>query len=202
MYVVGLTGGIGSGKTAVSDLLALQGINIVDADVVSRRVVEPGQPALARITEHFGASILLNDGTLDRAQLRQRIFSNADDKQWLESLLHPCIGAEVLRLLETAKSAYVILVSPLLIEAGQDALCDRVLIVDTTEALQVSRTTQRDDNTEEQVKRIIASQSNREQRLVKASDVINNTRDLHYLKEQTLLLHQQFLRYAADKAGE
>ena len=175
MFIVGLTGGIGSGKTAVSDHLQSLGIDIVDADIASRTVVEPGQPALAKIAEHFGDDILLADQSLDRAALRQKIFSNPDDKQWLEALLHPLIAEEISYQLAKAQSPYAIFVSPLLLEAGQDAICDRILVVDVPEELQIARTTTRDNNDEAQVKRIIASQASRQQRLEKADDIIENT---------------------------
>ncbi|HEY9034982.1 MAG TPA: dephospho-CoA kinase, partial [Pseudomonadales bacterium] len=159
MYIVGLTGGIGSGKTAVSDRFQQKGITIVDADLCSRVVVEKGRPALDAIRQHFGDSILTASGELDRAALRQRIFADPDEKAWLEQLLHPLIAEETFRQLESAQSPYVMLVSPLLIESGQDALCDRVLVVDVPESVQLSRTMQRDDNDEQQVRRIMQSQA-------------------------------------------
>ena len=199
MFVVGLTGGIGSGKTAVSDYLASLNIEIVDADVISRIVVEPGQPALLEIANKFGSDILLPDGNLDRAKLREQIFSQPADKQWLESLLHPLIGQELFRQLEAASSDYVLFVSPLLIESGQDAICDRVLVVDVPEELQLKRTVERDDNSEEQVQSIIASQASREQRLAKATDIIENTADLKNLQDKAQVLHEQFLILAKEK---
>lgn len=199
MFVVGLTGGIGSGKTAVSDHLASFGIEVVDADVISRIVVEPGQPALSEIAEKFGSNILLADGNLNRALLREKIFNNPDDKQWLESLLHPLIATELFRQLEAAKSAYVLFVSPLLVESGQDAICDRLIVVDVSEQVQLERTIERDNNSAEQVKNIIASQASREQRLDKATDVIENNADLHALHQKTQRLHQQLLTLAAEK---
>lgn len=199
MLVVGLTGGIGSGKTAVSDYLASLGIEIVDADVISRVVVEPGRPALSKIAEKFGNNILLADGNLNRAKLREIIFNNPDHKQWLESLLHPLIGEELFRQLESAKSAYVVFVSPLLIESGQDDICDRLIVVDVPEHVQLERTIQRDSNSAEQVKNIMASQANRQQRLAKATDIIENNADLESLHKKTQQLHQQLLTLAAEK---
>ncbi len=199
MFIVGLTGGIGSGKTAVSDHLQSLGIDIVDADIASRTVVEPGQPALAQIAEHFGDDILLADQSLDRAALRQKIFSNPEAKQWLESLLHPLIAEEISYQLAKTQSPYAIFVSPLLLEAGQDAICDRVLVVDVPEELQVTRTTERDSNDEEQVKRIIASQISRQQRLEKADDIIENTAGLAELQERVQALHKHYLSLAENK---
>ena len=201
MFVVGLTGGIGSGKTAASDRFAQLGIEIIDADLASRTVVEPGTAVLQQIAEHFGADILLADGTLDRATLRQKIFADADDKQWLESLLHPLIADEIFRGLAAAVSPYAIFVSPLLIESGQDAICDRILVIDVPEDIQVQRTAARDSNDEAQVRRIIASQAPRQQRLAKADDVIENSAGLDHLLQQVNKLHQTYLHYAAAKAS-
>lgn len=200
-FIVGLTGGIGSGKTAVSDRFAEHGINVVDADVISREVVEPGSTALNEIAAHFGQGILLPDGTLDRAQLRQKIFHSAEEKQWLEQLLHPLIATETLRQLDAAEGPYVIYVSPLLVEGGQKALCDRLLVVDVSEATQLQRTMQRDNNDEAQVKRIIASQASRQERLAQADDVIENSAGLAELLQQADALHSRYIALAAEKAG-
>ncbi|ARN73034.1 dephospho-CoA kinase [Oceanicoccus sagamiensis] len=199
MFIVGLTGGIGSGKTAVSDHLQSLGIDIVDADLASRTVVEPGQPALTQIAEHFGEEILLPDQSLDRAALRQKIFSKPADKQWLEALLHPLIAEEISYQLAKTTSPYALFVSPLLLEIGQSAICDRILVVDVPEAMQIARTTQRDNNDEEQVRRIIASQIPRQQRLEKADDIIENTQGLAELQQQAAVLHQHYLSLAEAK---
>lgn len=196
MYVVGLTGGIGSGKSAVSQHLESFGIVAVDADIISRDVVKPGSSALAAIEEHFGKTILLEDGTLDRAALRKIIFESADEKSWLESLLHPLIGEETLHRLEAADSPYVLFVSPLLVESGQKVLCQRLLVVDVPEALQIERTMMRDNNERSQVERIIASQARREDRLMQADDVICNDAGLDELHSAVDSLHQQYLSLA------
>ena len=193
MFVVGLTGGIGSGKTAVSDRFAAQGIDVVDADVVSRQVVEPGTQALRQIQRHFGDDILQADGRLDRASLRTLVFSNAEEKAWLEKLLHPLIGVEIFRQLEAARSPYVLFVSPLLVEAGQISLCDRVIVVDAPEAVRLDRTTQRDNNTVAQVKNIMTTQLSRQQRLESATDVIDNSGSLEQLDQRVDELHRAFL---------
>ncbi|MFA7553689.1 MAG: dephospho-CoA kinase [Spongiibacteraceae bacterium] len=200
MFVVGLTGGIGSGKTAVSDHFNKLGIDIVDADIASRTVVEPGTPALAHIVDRFGPDILLDDNSLNRARLRQEIFANAEAKQWLEALLHPLIADEIRRRLATAKSPYVIFVSPLLIESTQKKLCDRLLIVDTPVETQLHRTMQRDNNDKEQVERIIASQTSREHRLAQADDVLENNADLDQLQRKVEELHQYYLNLAQSPA--
>lgn len=199
MYIVGLTGGIGSGKTAVSDRFQAKGITIVDADLCSRVVVEKGRPALQQIAEHFGADILDNNGELDRAALRQHIFANPDDKHWLEKLLHPLIAEELMNQLAQSQSVYTIMVSPLLIESKQNLICDRVLVVDVPEEVQLQRTMQRDTNDAEQVKRIMQSQADRATRLALANDVVENIHGLDYLDTQVEQLHQQYLTLAAAK---
>ena len=196
MFVVGLTGGIGSGKTAASDHFKTLGIEIVDADVASRVVVEPNTPALKKIAEHFGPDILSPDQSLNRAKLRELIFSNPEEKQWLENLLHPLIRQHITHSLQTATSPYVIFVSPLLVESGQETLCDRLLVIDVPQDLQLKRTMQRDSNDAEQVKRIMASQADRNDRLQKATDVIENTAGLKQLQQKVETLHQQYLAQA------
>jgi len=196
MFVVGLTGGIGSGKTAATDCFKSLGITIVDADIASRVVVEPGREALNRIAEHFGNDFLQADGGLDRAQLRSKIFADPEAKTWLETLLHPLIAQEIQQGLARAESPYAIFVSPLLVESNQRAMCDRLLVIDVPEQLQVQRTTQRDNNDAEQVQRIIASQASRQQRLQQATEVIENTGALADLQQQVKTLHQQYLQLA------
>lgn len=197
MFVVGVTGGIGSGKTTATDYFAKLGIDIVDADIASRVVVEPGRPALQAIAEHFGEAILQQDGHLDRAALRQRIFADSTEKQWLEDLLHPLIAEEIEHALANARSPYAILVSPLLIEGGQHRLCNRILVIDAPETLQLSRTVARDNNDPEQVQRIIEAQASRQQRLEKADDVIENNGAVDTLHQQIDDLHQHYLQLAA-----
>lgn len=200
MFVVGITGGIGSGKTAATERFAALGITIVDADIASRIVVEPGAPALQKIAEHFGAHILLDDGSLNRAELRKTIFADPAEKVWLEQLLHPLIGAEIQRQLRTAKSAYVVFVSPLMTESNQYKLCDRILVIDAPEEVQLQRTIQRDNNDAEQVQRIIASQASRQHRLQYADDIIENTGSLDSLTQQVTKLHAHYLRLAEKKS--
>ncbi len=200
MFVVGVTGGIGSGKTAVTNCFADFGIAIVDADVASRIVVEPGRPALAAIADRFGPDMLLADGTLNRPAMRREIFSDPEKKRWLETLLHPLINAEVHHQLEQATSPYAIFVSPLLVEGTHGSLCNRVLVVDVPEEVQLARTMARDDNDAEQVKRIIASQASREQRLARADDVIENTGTLTELRTKVEALHRRYLQLATQQS--
>jgi dephospho-CoA kinase len=198
MFKIGLTGGIGSGKTAATDYFQQLGIDVVDADVVAREVVVPGTPALAHIAEHFGAQILDTSGALDRAQLRQIIFSNPAEKAWLEALLHPLIRDEILRQLNRARSPYAILVSPLLFETEQHLLVDRSLLIDAPEALQLARASSRDHSSEQTIRSIMASQMPRAQKLAMADDVICNDRDLATLHAQVAALHTTYLKLAHD----
>ena len=192
-FIVGLTGGIGSGKSAAAAHFAQLGVDLVNADQAARWVVEPGRPALARIAEHFGAEILQADGGLDRAALRARIFQDAGERRWLEQLLHPLIRREIIAALARATSPYAILESPLLIESGQSQLCQRVLVIDVPEAVQISRTVSRDGNDEAQVRAIMAAQASREERLKRADDVIVNDRDLAWLRQEVERLHHFYL---------
>jgi dephospho-CoA kinase len=187
--IVGLTGGIGSGKSAVSAQLKALGISVVDADQVARDVVLLGSPALDSIAKHFGSQILLQNGALNRAALRQKIFSDKAQRQWLESLLHPLIGAEIDEQLAAAPSVYVVLESPLLLETSQHKSTDFVVVVDASETLQRQRASERDGNTVVQIDAIIDSQMARQERLDKAHWVLDNQHDLNHLSEQVLLLH-------------
>jgi len=187
--IVGLTGGIGSGKSAVSAQLKALGILVVDADQVARDVVLVGSPALNRIAKHFGSEVLLQNGALNRAALRQQIFLDKSQRQWLESLLHPLIGAAVDEKLTAASSIYAVLESPLLLETSQHKSTDFVVVVDTTEELQRKRTCERDGNTIAQIDAIIASQMPRQKRLDKAHWVLDNQHDLSHLSEKVLELH-------------
>lgn len=196
MFVVGLTGGIGCGKSAVTDRFAALGVPIIDADVVARTVVEPGQPALREIVQQFGADALCPDGTLNRTWLREHIFSNPDAKSTLEGILHPRIRADMRRGLDELDSPYAIFSIPLLFETGQDKSVDRILVVDCTPELQISRVTRRDQASEAQTESIIASQIDRESRLAKADDIIDNSGTLDDLRPMVERLHQKYLKLA------
>lgn len=198
MLIIGLTGGIGSGKTAASDHFQQLGITIVDADVASRTVVEPGRPALQKIAERFGPEMIQEDGGLNRALMRTRVFATEEDRLWLESLLHPLIAEEIIQGLQNSKSPYSILVSPLLLETAQATMATRVLVIDVPVELQVERTMSRDNNSEEQVRAIVAAQSDRQQRLSKADDVIVNDQDLKHLHQEVEKLHQTYLKLAEN----
>lgn len=192
-YVVGVTGGIGSGKSAATAEFEKLSITVVDADVVARQVVMPGTPCLQAIAEHFGNQLLTEGGELNRKALRQRVFSNPREKEWLNKLLHPAIRQELISQLEQADSPYVILSAPLLLENGLEKYCQRVLVVDVPESLQISRTIQRDDSPKKEVEAIMKAQLSRSERLKKANDVLNNDGSLEQLKQQVLQLHQRYL---------
>ena len=191
--IIGLTGGIGSGKTAVSDTFKSLGIDIVDADVSSRRVVEKGQPALDAIQSHFGDNVLDSGNNLDRAKLREIIFNNSEERVWVEKLLHPKIAEHIKDQLESSESPYCILVSPLLLETEQKSYCSFVLVVDVPEESQIARTAKRDGVSEEQVKNIISAQIDRKKRLEQADEIIINDGSMEDLKEKVMVLHTKYL---------
>jgi len=192
-WILGLTGGIGSGKSAVAEQFGRLGVHWVDADHAARWVVEPGKPALQRIVEHFGDAVLTPTGELNRAALRAQVFGNADERKWLEQLLHPLIRQEIAEHLARAQSPYSILVSPLLIEAGQYRQTNRVLVVDVPESLQVQRAMRRDQSSEAQIRAILSAQASREDRLRHADDVLVNDRDLAWLEAEVHRLHDFYL---------
>lgn len=194
--VVGLTGGIASGKTSVSDTFAALGIDVIDADVVARMVVKKGSAGLQAIVEQFGTSILNASGELDRAQLRKLVFSDSAKQAWLNNLLHPLIRAEMQQQVEQASSSYCILSVPLLVENSMTSMVDRVLVVDTDESKQLTRAIQRDGSDEQTIRNIMQAQASRQQRLDVADDVIQNDRDTAHLQEQVHSLHKNYLNIA------
>lgn len=192
-YVVGLTGGIGSGKTTVAKLFAGKGITVIDTDQLAREITQPGYPALDKIVEKFGAKILSTDGTLNRAALRKRIFENTEERVWLEQLLHPMIRAESKRQAEASISPYCIIVIPLLFETEANPLIDRVLVVDVPEEDQILRTQNRDKIPPEEIAAILKTQVTRTFRLKKANDIIYNDGNIEDLEPQVEKLHQFYL---------
>lgn len=196
MLILGVTGGIGSGKTVVTDIFSKLDIDIIDADLASRKAVLKGSPSLIKIQEKFGKDILLKDGNLNRAKLREIIFKDSKQKDWLEKLLHPQILQIIKNELEESKSLYKILVSPLLFETGQYQICDRTLLVDVSEDKQIQRTSKRDKVPSEQVKSIIKSQLSRLEKIELADDVVSNEGSLADLEEKIKALHSSYLIYA------
>lgn len=197
--IIGLTGGIGSGKTAASDWFASQGIRVVDADVVARDIVAPGQPALAEIQHAFGNWVLQQDGSLNRAALRQHIFNQPDARTQLEHITHPRIRQRIIDQLDSATSPYSVLVSPLLIESKQHELVNRVLLVDVPEHVQLSRASLRDSQSSDAIAKIMQVQMPRLQRQTHADDIVVNDGDLAHLYSQLIPLHQQYLELAKAK---
>ncbi|MCA1898384.1 dephospho-CoA kinase [Shewanella putrefaciens] len=193
-FVVGLTGGIGSGKTTVANLFAAEGITLVDADIVAREVVAKDSKGLKAIVEHLGTEMLTPEGELDRAKLRERIFNQSAEREWLNQLLHPMIRHEMLEQVKNATSPYVIMVVPLLFENGLDRLVNRTLVVDISPELQISRTVIRDQVDATQVNNIINSQCSRSEKLVRADDIIDNQGEISALKREVLALHQRYLQ--------
>ena len=203
MYVVAITGGIGSGKTTIANQFAALGIEVVDADLIAREVVEPGTPALAAIASHFGPGILDEQGRLDRRALRERIFSDPAAKSWLNALLHPIIRSEMLRQCAAVSSPYCLLVVPLLVENRLTELADRVLVIDVDEATQIERTCRRDGVSREQAQAILASQANRSERLAMADDVLDNqSGTTETIRERILALHETYLAFASQQAPQ
>ena len=199
MFVVGLTGGIGSGKTAVSQRFELLGISVIDADIVAREVVLPGEPALDKISHQFGEKILLSDGSLDRSALRKIVFDQPEQRDWLEQLLHPVIRERILEQLKLATSAYVILASPLLLETDQYLLVDHTVVVDVDEATQINRTTIRDSTDSKQVRAIIAAQMPRSARIERADSLLDNSGTEALLLPQIEELHHKLHELARQK---
>ena len=199
MYIVGLTGGIGSGKTTVSQFFLNNNIEVINSDAISREVVQPGTNALAKIEERFGAEILTGSKTLNRPRMRSIIFKDEDQKDWLENLLHPLIRDSINRSIACAKSDYVVLESPLLLETDQHKLVDRILVVDISPKTQLERTLSRDGGSKDTIKSIIDSQLTRSERLNRADDVINNEQDIQSVQSEFESIHRNYLILARQK---
>ena len=190
-YVVGITGGIGSGKTQVTDILAGFGVTVVDADVVAREVVAPGTSALAAIAAHFGPQLLDADDHLQRSLLREIIFSDTQAKAWLEALLHPLIRTTTKAQLQASTGAYAVLASPLLLETDQHQLVDQVVVVDAQPQQQLQRASKRDNNSSAQIEAIMNKQLTRQERLHRADIVLDNSQPLSHLHARVAELHTQ-----------
>jgi dephospho-CoA kinase len=193
-FVVGLTGGICSGKTTVANLFSRQGIEIIDADEISRTLVKTGRPALEAIIKHFGSSITDAEGNLDRKQLRELVFADNAEKEWLENLLHPLVQQEIQRQVAASSSQYVIIVVPLLLESDNYRDVDRILVIDVPEDVQLERIKKRDGSSETLARSIMDAQMKREERLESADDVISNNSGMDSLEKQVKNLHHQYLQ--------
>lgn len=196
---IGLTGGIASGKSTVADMFADLGVPVIDTDVIARDVVRPGQPALEEIREAFGAGVIAADGTLDRSAMRAIVFGDDAARRRLEAILHPKIREITIEQAEAAGGAYQVIVVPLLVESSLRAFVDRVLVVDCDEEIQVARLLERDTESEQQARKILAAQSTRDERLAIADDVIENEGSLEDTREQVLAQHRSYLREAAAR---
>ncbi len=194
MLVVGLTGGIGSGKSTACRFFTELGTPVIDADVIAHQLVEPGSNSLAQISAGFGPEILTNTGELDRNRLRQLIFSNRDKRLHLESILHPQIRAEIQKQIAALNTPYCILAIPLLIEKNWNSEVDRILVIDSPLELQRQRALARDNSNEKEIDTIIATQTSRETRLSFADDVIINESDIDTLNRQVKMLHEEYLK--------
>lgn len=193
MKIFGLTGGIGSGKTTVSDHFKSFNVPVIDTDVISRQVVEPGSPCLNKIASHFDENILLENGELNRAALRKIVFENHEEKNWLEQLLHPAIREETRKQLTLLTAPYAILSSPLLIGSPDEDLTDAIIVVDIPEDQQVERVVKRDSSDAALTQKIIDSQLSRKARLQKATYIVDNSGSLEDTLKQVEKLHKTLL---------
>lgn len=198
MLKVGLTGGIGCGKSTVCALFSEMGATIIDTDILARVVVEPGSPGLASLVRHFTSTILQTDGSLDREALREIVFTDKAKLQLLESILHPLIRERLISNLASVQSTYVVVAIPLLFEKGWETEVDRILVVDCTVEQQLQRTQLRDNSDRQLIENIIQSQVSREHRLAAADDIIHNDKDIAALREQVERLHSRYSRIAAN----
>jgi dephospho-CoA kinase len=196
---IGLTGGIGSGKSTVARLFALQGAGLVDTDEISHQLTAPAQPAVAEIARKFGPKFVARDGSLDRAQMRNHVFADPSARKDLEAILHPRIRRETARQTRESKAPYVIVVVPLLVETGSNrGEMHRIAVVDCAPETQIRRVMARSGLSRDEVLAIIASQASRQQRLSIADDVIHNDNGLETLEAQIMLLHRRYLELAAN----
>ncbi|SES96061.1 dephospho-CoA kinase [Nitrosomonas marina] len=197
MFVIGLTGGIGSGKSTAGEIFAELGVDVIDTDQIARLLTQSGGAAIPAICGLFGDAYITESGALDRQKMRQLIFSDSAHRQKLERLLHPLILDEVSSHVQRSLSQYVIVVVPLLLETGDyDHLIQRVLVIDCDEQLQVTRTMARSRLSAADVKAIMATQVDRQFRLTKADDIVRNNRDFGHLRAQIVRLHHFYLTLA------
>lgn len=195
-YIVALTGGIGSGKSTVANIFAALGVPLVDADVIARKVVEPESPALSAIMQRFGKAVLSADGTLDRTALRAFLFSDLEQKAWLNDLLHPLIHRQTEHQFRSARAPYVLWVVPLLVENNLQQRANSILVVDVDREIQIARTLSRDGGSREQVETILAAQVSRQRRMIYADDIIDNSGRPEEITDHITTLHRHYLACA------
>ncbi len=200
MLRIGLTGGIASGKTTVSDMFAAHGVPVIDTDLIARELVRPGMPALDEIRERFGDGVIMSDGNLNRSKLRKLVFGNEDYRIALEGILHPRIRKETMTRSDAAGGPYQIIVVPLLAESDLKSAMDRIVVVDCDPRTQLKRLLSRDRDSIEQARRMIATQASREERRAIASEVISNDGDIENTRRQVEKLHRDFLMLAKSSA--
>ena len=198
MYVIGLTGGIGSGKSTVAATFANLGAGVIDTDAISREITQPGLPATKAIEKHFGNQVINPDGTLDRNAIKQHIFNDPDERNWLEELLHPLIKAELKRQIDELETPYCIAVIPLLFEVEFYESINRILVIDVTEETQIERTMKRDGVSREVVIKILQAQAKRKDRIARAHDIIINDGSTEDVIAQVEQLHHKYLKLAAS----
>ena len=199
MFSVGLTGGIAAGKTTLSNLFVELGVPVIDTDVISRKLLEPGELGYEQVCNHFGNRIMGRHNEIDRAKLREIVFSNPDKKNWLETMLHPLIYRRSHdAILEYAQSDYVLVVVPLLFETNFQTLVDRILVIDCPPELQLERLIQRDHIDEALALKMLAQQMSNSARLARAHDIVDNSKNATNLKTQVEALHQRYLQLSRD----
>lgn len=198
MFAVGLTGGIGSGKSTVAELFAELGVTVIDTDVIARELTVPDSAALKAIQDAFGSAVVRADGSMDRARLRRRVFADPEARRTLETILHPRIRQAVTRALAGLPAPYALIVIPLLVETGAYAeMLDRVLVVDCPVETQIARVMARNDFTRAEVEAVLAAQAERAARRAAADDVIDNTGSPAQLREHVRALHARYMAQAA-----
>lgn len=201
-FCIGLTGGIGSGKSTATDIFSEFGVPIIDADAISHEVVQAGKPALEEITNIFGIDVIGEDGELRRSYLRKLIFDDLSARRKLESIIHPQVHSEICRCIKQVKYPYCIVSSPLLFESRSLYDIDRIVVLDVPESLQIERASRRDQSRKDEITKIINSQINRQDRLNAADDIIVNDKDLSILRKQVETLHLKFLEAAAERTAQ
>jgi len=199
-FVVGLTGGIGCGKSSASQFFSDLGIDVIDTDIIARQLTQPNGSAISLIQNTFGSSVITADGALDRNKMRDLVFANSESRHKLEQILHPLILKAVIRRIKQSQAPYVIVVIPLLFETNDyNHLIQHILVIDCDEQQQLLRTMERSNLSEQKVRSIMATQVTRETRIQKADDVILNNQDIEYLKAQILLLHHKYLALSKNE---